>query len=133
MRGRTAMSIGTVRCFDVPKGYGFIKPDDGGVDVLVDICAVERAGMAGLNQGQRLSFEVVRDERIGKTCAENLSVFCDTSRRALVGADSPSTPSSRIAMMDVPTEGFRPLVNQTAAGRPASDRRRLAHPSIHSH
>ena len=40
------MRIGTVRCFDVPKGYGFIQPDDGGVDVLVDICAIERAGMA---------------------------------------------------------------------------------------
>jgi cold shock protein len=127
------MTIGTVRWFDAHKGYGFIKPDDGGVDVMVDICALERAGMASLARGQRLGFEVVRDERIGKTCAENLSVFCDTSRRALVGADSPSTPSSRIATMDVRTEGFRPLVNQTAAGRPASDRRRLAHPSIHSH
>src|SRR5580693_4940314 len=58
------MTIGTVRWFDVHKGYGFIKPDDGGVDVLVDICAVERAGMARLDPGQRLSFEVVRDERI---------------------------------------------------------------------
>jgi CspA family cold shock protein len=67
------MTIGAVRWFDVPKGYGFIKPDDGGVDVLVDICAVERAGMACLDQGQRLSFEVVRDERIGRTCAENLN------------------------------------------------------------
>ena len=67
------MTIGAVRWFDVPKGYGFIKPDDGGVDVLVDICAVERAGMACLDQGQRLSFEVVRDERIGRSCAENLN------------------------------------------------------------
>jgi cold shock protein len=67
------MTIGTVRWFDVPKGYGFIKPDDGGVDVLVSICALERAGMASLDQGQRLSFEVVRDERIGRSCAENLS------------------------------------------------------------
>jgi cold shock CspA family protein len=48
------MTNGTVRWFDVHKGYGFIKPDDGGVDVLVDICAVERAEMASLNQGQRL-------------------------------------------------------------------------------
>jgi CspA family cold shock protein len=93
------MTIGTVRWFDAHKGYGFIKPDDGGVDVMVDICALERAGMASLARGQRLGFEVVRDERIGKTCAENLSVFCDTSRRALVGADSSSTPSSRIATM----------------------------------
>ena len=66
------MTIGTVRWFGVPKGYGFIKPDDGGVDVLVSICALERAGMASLDQGQRLSFEVVRDERIGRSCAESL-------------------------------------------------------------
>ena len=44
------MTTGTVRWFDVPKGYGLIKPDDGGVDVLVDICAVERAEMASLNK-----------------------------------------------------------------------------------
>ena len=69
------MTIGTVRWFDVPKGYGFIKPDDGGVDVLVTICALERAGMASLDQGQRLSFEVVRDERIGRSCAENSQRF----------------------------------------------------------
>ena len=68
------MTIGTVRWFDVPKGYGLIKPDDGGVDVLVSICALERAGMASLDQGQRLSFEVVRDERISRSCAENLGV-----------------------------------------------------------
>ena len=57
------MTIGTVRWFDVRKGYGFLKPDDHGVDVLVDVCAVERAGMANLNQGQRLSFEVLYDSR----------------------------------------------------------------------
>jgi cold shock protein len=66
------MTIGTVRWFDVRKGYGFLKPDDDGVDVLVDVCAVERAGMASLNQGQRLNFEVVYDKRIGRSCAENL-------------------------------------------------------------
>ena len=42
------MTIGTVRWFDVRKGYGFLKPDDDGVDVLVEVCAVERAGMASL-------------------------------------------------------------------------------------
>ena len=66
------MTIGTVRWYDVRKGYGFLKPEDGGVDVLVDVCAVERAGMASLYQGQHLSFEVVYDERIGRSCAENL-------------------------------------------------------------
>lgn len=67
------MTVGTVQWFDVRKGYGFLKPDDGGVDVLVSICALERAGMANLDQGQRLSFEVVQDPRIGRSCAENLS------------------------------------------------------------
>ena len=65
------MTIGTVRWFDVRKGYGFLKPDDGGVDVLVDICALERAGMASLDQGQRLGFEVVHDERIGSGAQES--------------------------------------------------------------
>ena len=76
------MTIGTVRWFDVRKGYGFLKPDDGGVDVLVDVCAVERAGMASLNQGQRLRFEVVYDKRIGRSCAENLPRFWIAGRSA---------------------------------------------------
>jgi cold shock protein len=66
------MTTGTVRWFDVSKGYGLIKPDDGGVDVLVDIGAVECAETASLKQGQRLSFEIVHDERIGRSYAENL-------------------------------------------------------------
>ena len=64
------MTIGTVEWFDVRKGYGFLKPDDGGVDVLVDVCAVERAGMASLYKDQRLSFEVVYDKRIGECDAQ---------------------------------------------------------------
>ena len=68
------MTIGTVRWFDVPKGYGFITPDDGGVDVLVSVCALERAGIARLDQGQRLSFEVVPDERIDRPRAVSLNV-----------------------------------------------------------
>ena len=67
------MTLGTVLWFDAPMGYGFIKPDDGGVDLLVTICAVERAEMGSLRQGQRLSFEVVHDQRIGKSCAEKIS------------------------------------------------------------
>jgi CspA family cold shock protein len=67
--------FGTVQWFDAPKGYGFIKPDDGEVDVLVTICAVERAEMISLDQGQRVSFEVVHDQRIGRLCAEHLNAF----------------------------------------------------------
>jgi cold shock protein len=62
------MATGTVEWFDVRKGYGFIKPDDDGLDLLVDICALERAGMANLDRGERLSFEWTRSWR-----AENLS------------------------------------------------------------
>jgi CspA family cold shock protein len=69
------MALGTVRWFNAPKGYGFIKPDDGGADVLVSICALERAEMTGLTKGQRIQFKMVYDERIGRSCAEALSAF----------------------------------------------------------
>jgi CspA family cold shock protein len=84
------MTTGIVRWFDVPKGYGLIKPDDGGVDVQVDICAVERAEMASLKQGQRLSFEIVYDERIGRSYAENL--IASEIRTSPLNAFSPVTP-----------------------------------------
>ena len=66
------MAVGTVKWFNGTKGYGFIAPDDGSKDVFVHISAVERAGMRSLNEGQRLSFEIVYDKRIGRSCAENL-------------------------------------------------------------
>jgi cold shock protein len=53
-------------------GFGFIQPDDNGKDVFVHISAVERAGMNGLDEGQKLSFEVVADRRTGKSSAEEL-------------------------------------------------------------
>ena len=66
------MATGTVKWFNTTKGYGFIMPQDGGKDVFVHISAVERAGMTGLNEGQKVSFEVVADRRTGKSSAENL-------------------------------------------------------------
>lgn len=66
------MTQGTVKWFNGQKGYGFIEPDDGGRDVFVHISAVERAGMHGLREGQKVSFEVVSDRRTGKSSAENL-------------------------------------------------------------
>jgi CspA family cold shock protein len=66
------MSTGTVKWFNGQKGYGFIQPDDGGSDVFVHISAVERAGLRGLQEGQKLSFELERDKRSGKTSAGNL-------------------------------------------------------------
>jgi cold shock protein len=66
------MAQGIVKWFNSQKGFGFIQPDDGGKDVFVHISAVERAGMHGLNEGQRVSFDVVADRRSGKSSAENL-------------------------------------------------------------
>jgi len=66
------MTQGTVKWFNVQKGFGFIQPDDGGKDVFVHISAVERAGMRTLNEGQKVSFEVVADRRTGKSSADNL-------------------------------------------------------------
>lgn len=68
------MSTGTVKWFNATKGYGFIQPDDGGNDVFVHISAVERAGLRGLTDGQKVTFELARDKRSGKMSAENLQV-----------------------------------------------------------
>jgi CspA family cold shock protein len=66
------MSIGTVKWFNGQKGFGFIEQEGGGPDVFVHISAVERAGMNTLNEGQKLSFDVVADRRTGKSSADNL-------------------------------------------------------------
>ncbi|HRJ61172.1 MAG TPA: cold-shock protein [Azospirillaceae bacterium] len=69
------MPNGTVKWFNSTKGFGFIQPDDGGADVFVHISAVERAGLRGLNDGQKVSFDLVRDAKRGKTSAENLKTL----------------------------------------------------------
>ncbi len=66
------MTTGTVKFFNSTKGFGFITPENGGTDVFVHVSAVERAGMRSLVEGQKVSFEVVRDNRNGKSAAENL-------------------------------------------------------------
>jgi CspA family cold shock protein len=66
------MTIGTVKWFNATKGFGFIQPDNGGPDVFVHISAVERAGMQTLNEGQKVQFELVRDNKSGKSSAGNL-------------------------------------------------------------
>ncbi|MDI7864481.1 cold-shock protein [Rhizobiaceae bacterium n13] len=66
------MTTGTVKFFNSAKGFGFIQPDNGDPDVFVHISAVERSGMYSLNEGQKVSFEIVQDKRSGKSAAENL-------------------------------------------------------------
>ena len=66
------MTTGTVKWFNAQKGFGFIQPGDGGKDVFVHISAVERAGLSGLNEGQKISYDVVSER--GKSAAANLKV-----------------------------------------------------------
>jgi CspA family cold shock protein len=66
------MATGTVKWFNATKGFGFIQPDDGAQDVFVHISAVERAGMGSLNDGQKVSYELVSDKRSGRMSADNL-------------------------------------------------------------
>jgi CspA family cold shock protein len=66
------MSTGTVKWFNATKGFGFIQPDDGSADVFVHISAVERAGMRSVVEGQKLSYEMVRDNKSGKMSADQL-------------------------------------------------------------
>jgi CspA family cold shock protein len=66
------MATGTVKWFNIQKGFGFIQPDNGGADAFVHISAVERAGLGSLNEGQKVEYELVADRRSGKMAADNL-------------------------------------------------------------
>jgi CspA family cold shock protein len=69
------MTIGTVKFFNTTKGFGFIQPEEGSSDVFVHISAVERAGLRTLMEGQKVSFDSVRDARSGKFAADNLKAL----------------------------------------------------------
>ena len=66
------MATGTVKWFNATKGYGFIQPENGGPDIFVHISAVERAGLRGLDEGQKVSYELEQDKRSGKMAASQL-------------------------------------------------------------
>ncbi|EJC63336.1 cold-shock protein [Rhizobium sp. 1AS11] len=65
------MATGTVKWFNATKGSGFIQPDDGSIDVFAHISAVERTGLLGLNDGQKIAYELVKDRMSGKMSADN--------------------------------------------------------------
>ena len=69
------MAQGTVKFFNAQKGFGFIVQDAGGPDVFVHVSALERAGMSGLAEGQKLSFDIEADRRSGKSSAANLQLL----------------------------------------------------------
>ncbi|HUS96832.1 MAG TPA: cold-shock protein [Hyphomicrobiaceae bacterium] len=66
------METGTVKFYNDQKGYGFIAPDNGGNDVFVHATALERAGMHGLSEGQKVSFDTAKDPRSGKLAVDNI-------------------------------------------------------------
>ena len=68
------MQTGIVKFYNSAKGYGFIQPTDGSKDVFVHATALERAGLHGLNEGQKVSFDTQEDRRSGKTAVGNISV-----------------------------------------------------------
>ena len=69
------MATGTVKWFNPTKGFGFIQPDNGGQDAFVHISAVERAGLNDLQEGQKVSYELVADKRSGKMSADQLKAM----------------------------------------------------------
>ncbi len=68
------MATGTVKFYNTQKGYGFIVPDDGSKDVFVHATALERAGLRGLNEGQKVTFETQTDQRSGKIAVGQISL-----------------------------------------------------------
>jgi CspA family cold shock protein len=72
LKDNSTMTIGTVKWFNATKGFGFIQPEDGGKDVFVHISAVERSGLGGLGEGQKVSFELQRDRKTGRESAVDL-------------------------------------------------------------
>ena len=86
------MKIGTVKWFNLRKGYGFIHPDDGGPNIFVHIAAVESAGMSDLKEGQRIVFEIQRDERTGNASAVSLKPLVFATPPHLDGNSATANP-----------------------------------------
>jgi cold shock protein len=91
------MKIGTVKGFNLRKGYGFIHPDDGGPNIFVHMSAVEIAGMNDLKEGQRVIFEIQRDERTGNASAVSLKAVVFATTQHLDGRFATTNPFDIIA------------------------------------
>ena len=66
------MPTGTVKWFNTQKGYGFIQPDEGGADVFIHITALEKSGLRGLNEGQKITYDIQNDPKKGEAAAINI-------------------------------------------------------------
>ncbi len=71
------MTKGTVKFFNMAKGFGFIQPEDGSKDAFVHISALERSGIDSLSEGQAVEYEILTDQKTGKQAAENLSILAE--------------------------------------------------------
>lgn len=69
------METGTVKFYNDQKGYGFIQPDNGGKDVFIHVTALHRAGLQGLAEGQKVSFDTAEDRRTGKLAVDNIQAL----------------------------------------------------------
>ena len=84
------MTTGTVKFYNDQKGFGFIQPDDGGKDVFVHATALERAGMRGLAEGQKVAFDTAEDRRSGKIAVNNIqSAYKARRSRGLATVEKP--------------------------------------------
>jgi cold shock protein len=98
-----SMATGTVKWYNETKGYGFIQPDNGGKDVFVHATALERAGMRGLAEGQKISYEVEADRRTGKESATNLQKAWLSLSFGQFDAHPQASPQERLEVLT----GFR--------------------------
>jgi len=93
------MRTGTVKWFNPRKGYGFIRPIDGGFDVYVNITAVQMAGLAELREGQKIVFDVAIDVRTGEMFAENLSLAPEKKEEIHAGGDRRAVASKDTSLL----------------------------------
>ena len=115
------MAPGTVKWFNGQKGFGFIEPDQGGTDVFVHISAVERAGFSSLNEGDKVSYEIVADKRSGKSSADSLKKISASQGGFAGSLAKPSPLTGRRAF--APPLSLQPKLSVHGVGR--RDRFRL--------